>query len=108
MTSAELRSSVSELKERIYGRIKDLVRNYTEDNPLQCDVSYGDWCAEGTSSLYLPSITAVYYEPEWDGVRAVGDSDLCTLYLDEFCIEDLLEILEGLELYVQPKNNSKK
>ena len=78
---------------RIY--LIDMLRGTTEEQPFKCLLQYGDWCAVGLSSLELPCVTAMHLD-EHDGVWLQCDSS-AWVPLEEFCIEDLVELIEQLD-----------
>lgn len=85
--------------EEVRHKVSCLLNGTSEEHPLECDITVGEWDACGLSSLELPHIVKCY-EMEGEGtmwffIDGMDEDDW--FEFDNFHIEDMKAILKYLE-----------
>ena len=89
--------SVGAIRTQIRKYLVELLQGTDFEHPFECSIPIGDWHAMGLSSLNMLHIDGMCIDEHnnvwlrWEG------EDECSADFDDFPVDDLIEIIEGLE-----------
>lgn len=91
-------------REKIRHWLSAILAETSEEHPMECDITIGEWDAQGLSSLELPNIVKCFQFEDgtiWFHEYGAVESDLKTekwTDFDDYDIRDLREIVKQLKI----------
>lgn len=101
---------VSKAKNRIMSELKSFYKDklsaYTEDNPVEVDITIEPDDAIGLSTLDMPHIIKIWYDKDYDSVEfQIDNYGYAEWGIESFSIDEHYQIIEYLMKIDYGKNN---